>query len=171
MSKPESTLSEIHTRTGYPTSTVQRLVANLVTEEFLDRAGDRFRVGARVAYWAAPVASSMGLIDAVTPALESLRDASGETACFFRREGQFRVCVALAETRHGIRHEMHIGKIIPLYVGSAGRMLMAWDEDAFNEVVSSELAGSRCRWTPAGAGSCRGPGTAADRAAPRGCRR
>lgn len=140
LSEPELTLSEIRTRTGYPTSTVQRLVANLVAEEFLDRVGDRFRIGARVAYWAAPVASSMGLLDAVTPALESLRDASGETACFFRREGRFRVCVALAETRHGIRREMHIGKIIPLHVGSAGRVLMAWDDDALNEVLGSALA-------------------------------
>jgi DNA-binding IclR family transcriptional regulator len=139
LSEPELTLGEIRTRTGYPTSTVQRLVANLVAEEFLDRVGDRFRIGARVAYWAAPVASSMGLLDAVSPALESLRDASGETACFFRREGPFRVCVAIAETRHGIRREMHVGKIVPLHVGSAGRVLMAWDGDALQEVLTSEL--------------------------------
>ncbi|OBJ12644.1 IclR family transcriptional regulator [Mycobacterium sp. 1482292.6] len=140
LSEPELTLSEIRARTGYPTSTVQRLVANLVAEEFLDRIGDRFRIGARVAYWAAPVASSMGLLEAVSPALESLRDASGETACFFRREGPFRVCVAIAETRHGIRREMHVGKIVPLHVGSAGRVLMAWDDDALREVLASDLA-------------------------------
>jgi DNA-binding IclR family transcriptional regulator len=145
LSEPELTLSEIRTRTRYPTSTVQRLVANLVAEEFLDRVDDRFRIGARVAYWAAPVASSTGLLDAVSPALETLRDASGETACFFRREGQFRVCVALAETRHAIRREMHIGKIIPLYVGSAGRVLMAWDNEALQEVLTSE----RVRFTDA----------------------
>ncbi|WP_051465176.1 IclR family transcriptional regulator [Mycobacterium genavense] len=145
LSEPELTLSEIRARTGYPTSTVQRLVANLVAEEFLDRVGDRFRIGARVAYWAAPVTSSMGLLDVVTPALETLRDASGETACFFRREGPFRVCVALAETRHGIRREMHVGKVIPLSVGSAGRVLMAWDDEALEEVLRSELI----QFTPA----------------------
>src|ERR1700744_32438 len=139
LAEPELTLSEIRARTGYPTSTVQRLVANLVAEEFLDRVGDRYRIGARVAYWAAPVASGMGILDAVSPALESLRDASGETACFFRREGAFRVCVGLAETRHAIRREMHVGKIVPLHVGSAGRVLMAWDEDALNEVLTSDL--------------------------------
>ena len=139
LAEPELTLSEIRARTGYPTSTVQRLVANLVAEEFLDRVGDRYRIGARVAYWAAPVASGMGILDAVSPALESLRDASGETACFFRREGAFRVCVGLAETRHAIRREMHVGKIVPLHVGSAGRVLMAWDEDALNEGLTSDL--------------------------------
>lgn len=35
---------------------------------------------------------------------------------------------------------MHIGKIIPLHVGSAGRVLMAWDDDALNEVLGSALA-------------------------------
>jgi DNA-binding IclR family transcriptional regulator len=44
---------------------VQRLVAYLVAEEFLDRVGDRLRIGAYVAYWAAPVASSMDILDAV----------------------------------------------------------------------------------------------------------
>lgn len=139
LSEPELTLGEIRARTGYPTSTVQRLVANLVAEEFLDRVGDRVKIGARVAYWAAPVSSSMGILDAVSPALESLRDASGETACFFRREGPYRVCVAIAETRHAIRREMHVGKVVPLHVGSAGRVLMAWDDDALQQVLASEL--------------------------------
>lgn len=139
LSEPELTLAEIRARTGYPTSTAQRLVANLVAEEFLDRVGDRFRIGARVAYWAAPVASSMDILQAVSPALESLRDASGETACFFRREGPFRVCVAIAETRHAIRREMHVGKVVPLHVGSAGRVLLAWDEEALAEVLRTGL--------------------------------
>ncbi|WP_433710262.1 IclR family transcriptional regulator [Nocardia sp. CA-084685] len=141
LAEPELTLAEIRARTGYPTSTVQRLVANLVAEEFLDRVGDRVRIGVRMAYWASPATAGLDVLDAVTPALEALRDQTGETACFFRREGVFRVCVALAETYHAIRREMHVGKIVPLHVGSAGRVLLAWDDTALKEVLAEGLPG------------------------------
>jgi DNA-binding IclR family transcriptional regulator len=79
---------------SWPTSTVQRLVANLVAEGFLDRDGDRYRIGATMAYWAAPASRGIDRLQAVTPALQQLRDLTGETACFFIREGPYRVCVA-----------------------------------------------------------------------------
>ena len=44
--RPAMTLGEIQQSTGLPTSTVQRLVTNLVQQGFLDRGGDRIRIGA-----------------------------------------------------------------------------------------------------------------------------
>lgn len=79
------------------------------------------------------------MITAVKPALERLRDLTGETACLFRREGTFMVCVAMSETRHAIRREMHVGKILPLHAGSVGRVLLAWDDAALHEVVKAGL--------------------------------
>jgi DNA-binding IclR family transcriptional regulator len=34
---------------------------------------------------------------------------------------------------------MHVGKVLPLQAGSAGRVLMAWDDDALRQVLSSPL--------------------------------
>jgi DNA-binding IclR family transcriptional regulator len=139
LAKPALTLSELRTATGFPTSTVQRLVANLVAEGFLDRDGDRYRIGVTMAYWAAPASRGIDRLRAVTPALQELRDVTGETACFFVREGPYRVCVAMVETQHAIRREMHVGKIVPLQAGSAGRVLMAWDDDALRTVLAGPL--------------------------------
>jgi DNA-binding IclR family transcriptional regulator len=139
LASPALTLSELRSATGFPTSTVQRLVANLVAEGFLDRDGDRYRIGAMMAYWAAPASRGIDRLKAVTPALRELREITGETACFFVREGPFRVCVAIQETAHAIRREMHVGKVVPLQAGSAGRVLMAWDDDALNDVLSAPL--------------------------------
>jgi DNA-binding IclR family transcriptional regulator len=139
LARPALTLSELRSATGFPTSTVQRLVANLVAEGFLDRDGDRYRIGATMAYWAAPASRGIDRLKAVTPALRELREITGETACFFVREGQFRVCVAIQETAHAIRREMHVGKVVPLQSGSAGRVLMAWDDDALHDVLSGTL--------------------------------
>ena len=139
LAKPALTLGELRAATGFPTSTVQRLVANLVAEGFLDRDGDRYRIGATMAYWAAPASRGIDRLRAVTPALQELRALTGETACFFVREGPYRVCVAIEETSHAIRREMHVGKVVPLQAGSAGRVLMAWDDDALTEVLAGPL--------------------------------
>jgi DNA-binding IclR family transcriptional regulator len=139
LARPALTLSELRSETGFPTSTVQRLVANLVAEGFLDRDGDRYRIGATMAYWAAPASRGIDRLRAVTPALQELRALTGETACFFVREGPFRVCIAIEETAHAIRREMHVGKVLPLQAGSAGRVLMAWDDDALTQVLSGPL--------------------------------
>ena len=83
LSKPVLSLSDIREYTGMPTSTVQRLVTNLTSQGFLDREEDAYRIGMRMAYWAAPATRGMEVIDILSPLLKSLRDSTGETACFF----------------------------------------------------------------------------------------
>ncbi|MBN9738792.1 Transcriptional regulator, IclR family [Pseudonocardia sp. Ae168_Ps1] len=139
LQRPVLSLGEIQQATGIPTSTVQRLVSNMVTEGLLDRVGDRVRVGVRMAYWAGAAARGVDLLDLAGPVLRELRDTTGETAALFRAETRFRVCVAVAETRHALRREMHVGKIIPLHTGSAGRVLLAWDAPLADEVLSGPL--------------------------------
>ncbi|QRP44403.1 IclR family transcriptional regulator [Amycolatopsis sp. FDAARGOS 1241] len=122
--EPALTLREIQRATGIPSSTVQRLATNLVAHGFLDRAGDRFRIGVKMAYWAAAAAREVDVLAVVNPVLKDLRDVTGETACFFRAEGEHRVCIAVAETRHGLRREMSVGRIAPVSVGAPGRVLL-----------------------------------------------
>lgn len=126
LSKPSMTLRELRAATGLPASTVQRLVANMVGSGFLDRDGERVRIGMRMAYWAAAASKDYDPITVIRPVLRDLRDSTGETACFFTLEGDQRVCVAMAETHHPLRREMHVGRVLPLSVGSAGRVLLAW---------------------------------------------
>ena len=139
LESPELSLSEIRAATGYPASTVQRLVGNLVGEGFLDRTTRGYRIGLAVAYWSAPATQGLDLVDVAHPVLRELRDLTGETACLFRLEGEHRVCVAMAETRHAIRREMHVGAILPLHAGSAGRVLLAWDDAVAERVLAREL--------------------------------
>ncbi len=139
LSKPVLTLGDIREATGLPTSTVQRLVTNLTSQGFLDRDDDAYRIGLRMAYWAAPATRGMEILDVISPLLKELRDTTGETACFFKAEQHFRVCVAIAETRHALRREMHIGKVMPLHAGSAGRVLLAWDPELLEAVLQDPL--------------------------------
>ena len=139
LSRPSMTLGEIQQATGLPVSTVQRLVSNMVAQQLLDRVGDQIRVGARMAYWAATAMKDLDVLAVVNPVLKEIRDKTGETACFFKVEQTFRVCVAIAETRHALRRDMYVGKVIPLHAGSASRVLLAWNPDLAEQILASPL--------------------------------
>lgn len=139
LTTPTRTVAEIRDATGLPTSTTHRLVGNLVEHGFLDRVGDIYRIGARMAFWAGPAVRSRDFTELLLPQLNALRDATGETACFFRAEQGSRVCTGLAETRHGLKQEMYVGKIQPLHVGSSGRVILAWRNDLLEQVTAQHL--------------------------------
>lgn len=139
LERPSMTAAEIRRSTGIPTSTAHRLLANLVEHGFLDRVGDAYSIGARMAFWAGPAVRARALGDLLPPQLDALRDATGETACFFIAERGARVCVGVAETRHGLKRAMYVGRIQPLHVGSAGRVILAWRDDLLEQVLADPL--------------------------------
>jgi DNA-binding IclR family transcriptional regulator len=139
LSRPSLSLSDIQQATGLPTSTVQRLVSNMVAQGLLDREGDQIRIGVRMSYWAATALKDLDVISVVNPVLKEIRDKTTETACFFKVEQNFRVCVAIAETHHALRRDMYVGKVIPLHVGSASRVLLAWNPDLAQRILASPL--------------------------------
>ena len=139
LSRPELTLADIREATGLPSSTVQRLVGNLTAHGFLDKAQSGYRVGLKLSYWAAPASQGIDSIDTIKPVLGELRDDLGETVGFFRASLNYRVCVAVAETHHILRRDMRVGRILPLHAGSAGRVLLAWDDELAERVFANEL--------------------------------
>lgn len=139
LERPVLTIGQLREASGLPASTVQRLVTNLVDEGFLDRAQGGLRIGVRVAYWAAAGAVGAEILDVARPVLEDLRDATGETACLYQPSLDVRVCTALAETRHNLRRPMRVGQAMPIHVGSAGRVILAWDHDLAQRVLAEDL--------------------------------
>src|SRR5689334_2660064 len=139
LTHPDMSLGEIQQATGLPTSTVQRLVSNMVAQGLLDRTGDRIRIGVRMSYWAATALKDLDVLAIVNPVLKEIRDKTGETTCFFKIEQNFRVAVAVAETHHALRRDMYVGKVIPLHVGSASRVLLAWSPDLADKILHTPL--------------------------------
>src|SRR4249919_7472 len=82
LSCPSLTLSEIQQATKMPTSTVQRLVSNMVAQGLLDREGDQIRIGVRMSYWAATAIKDLDVLSILKPVLQQIRDETTETACF-----------------------------------------------------------------------------------------
>jgi DNA-binding IclR family transcriptional regulator len=141
--RPRLSRSEIREATELPATTCNRLLSNLLAEGLLDQDGGWYRIGPRVMRWSAAAASGLDLPTVLGPVLEHLRDATGESAAVFTRRGASRTCVAVAQTRHAVIWQLHVGMSTPLYVGSGGRAILAFDPGLAEEV----LAGPRRTYT------------------------
>lgn len=117
-------LAELVEATGLPRATAHRLAVALEAHGLVrrDREG-RFALGTRLVALGRQAAQAVPLTDAAREALEALRDETGESVQLYVREGDRRVCVAALESPHGLRTIVPAGAVLPLGVGSAGRLL------------------------------------------------
>lgn len=124
---PQS-LSDLVTSTGIARPTAHRLAVALEFHRLVTRdLMGRFVLGAR----AAELASAAGedrLLSVAGPALSALRDASGESAQLYRRQGDQRICVATAERLSGLRDSVPVGTVLTMQAGSAAQILLAWED-------------------------------------------
>jgi DNA-binding IclR family transcriptional regulator len=110
------TLAGLVEATGLSRATAHRLAVALEVHRLLSRdAGGRFVLGPRL--------TGLDLPALARPALEQLRDATGESAQLYVRRGDRRLCVASLESPHGLRTIVPVGMSLPLDVGSAGKVL------------------------------------------------
>lgn len=118
------TLPELVARTGLPRATSHRLAVALEAHGLVRRDDDgRFALGVRLIALGRAAAEAVPLARAAAPALERLRDATGESVQLYVREGDRRVCVAALESPHGLRTIVAMGASLPLTKGSAGLVL------------------------------------------------
>ena len=115
--------------TGLARPTAHRLLSALETHHLVARSEGRYALGMRLLGWGSEVASGAGLVRAAHPALTALRDATGESTQLYVREGDARVCVATVERATGLKTTVPVGAVLPLVLGSAGKVLLAWAED------------------------------------------
>lgn len=130
LEEPQLTLAQIADRTRLPASTCLRLVRNLAHEGLLERVGERYGIGLSIVRWASSAISGRDLVAAAGPALEQLRDQTGESTLLRVREGDLAVLVAIANSNHAIVRRLRIGEVTPLHAGSGGRIFLAFDSEA-----------------------------------------
>lgn len=109
-------LAALAETTGLPRATAHRLAHALELHGLVgrDREG-RFELGPRMA--------GRSLVQAAIPVLEHLRDATGESSQLYVPRNGGRLCVATIESPHGLRTIVPVGALLPLDVGSAGKVL------------------------------------------------
>lgn len=121
--RPRS-LHGLQAATGIPRATAHRLAVALEAHGLLRRDEEgRFDLGPELAALGRITAERYPLAELALPALEALRDETGESVQLFVREGNHRRCVLSLQSPHALRWIVPEGVLFPLELGSAGRVL------------------------------------------------
>ena len=118
-----ATLNELVARTGLARATAHRLATALEDRALLRRDAGRWALGPALARLGAAAAAGPPLAVIARPALEGLRDVTGESVQLFVRRGDERLCVVSLESPHSLRTIVPVGAALPIDRGSAGRVL------------------------------------------------
>ena len=117
-------LAELIDATALPRATAHRLAVALQSHDLVRRVADgRFALGFRLASLGRAAVAGAPLAELARPALEWLRDDTGESVQLYVRDGDRRVCIDALESPHGLRTIVAVGAALPLTAGSAGHVL------------------------------------------------
>lgn len=123
----EMTLTELAAATDLYKSTVLRLAGTLEQGNFLVRGEDRlYRPGPELWRLGAIYRRGLDLGEYVRPALRRLVEATQESASFYVRDGDERICLYRQNSPRAVRHHLEEGERLPLDRGAAGRVLRAY---------------------------------------------
>jgi DNA-binding IclR family transcriptional regulator len=125
----ESTLSlqTLAERTGLNKATIIRLAASLERAGCMSRRGHgEYALGPALLRFGSVYQSSFHMADRLLPILRGLVRDSGETAAFFVRDGDMRVCLHRVESTSALRMHLKEGERHPLLPGGTGMVLLAF---------------------------------------------
>lgn len=120
------TLAELSARTGLYKSTILRLIQSLEKYGHLQRTPEAsYRIGPKALYLGALYQDHFDPAQHVPPLLRRLAEETHETASFYVREGDTRVCLFRQEAVRAVRASVRQGARLSLDVGAAGHMMLA----------------------------------------------
>lgn len=135
-------LADFAKATGEYKSTILRLIVSLERFGYLIRGDDgRYRLGATVWRLGTSYRDSFDIIEIMRAELHHLSGISNETASYFIREGDNRICLLRSEPVRAIRHTLTVGARMPLTRGASGRVLLAFSGDPAPQSVAVRQAG------------------------------
>jgi DNA-binding IclR family transcriptional regulator len=125
--RPTPTLAEIAAHTRIAKSTVLRMLASLQHAGMVLRLPDgRYALGATVERLQRVRAASVSLESLVMPVLRDLAASTGESASYYVRQGDQRLCLFRVDSPRPVRDHLQAGALLPLHRGAAGRVLLAF---------------------------------------------
>jgi DNA-binding IclR family transcriptional regulator len=117
-------LAELAQRTGLVKSTIMRLCVSLERFDLIERLDDgRYRLGTEIARLGSVYQQSFALEEHVLPVLEELVHMFGETASFYIRRGDQRLCLLRVDSPHPLRMHVRPGDLRPMDQSSIAQVL------------------------------------------------
>ena len=141
LDKPTLGVREVARRTGLSSSTAGRLMAYLKEKGILNQDPETqlYMMGAKVLAWAGIYTVTSDVRAVALPVMVRLQEQTRETVSLYVLEGNERVCVERFESPETVRIVARVGRRIPLYAGSAGKVFLAFMPESRRESILQSL--------------------------------
>ncbi|GAB3496291.1 IclR family transcriptional regulator [Amycolatopsis cihanbeyliensis] len=128
-------LSDLHSRTGFPRSSLHGLLRTLHEAGWLeaDPSGTRYRLGVRALICGTAYLDRDPVVPYATEALERVREETGFTAHYARRYGAEVVYLETRESSRSTHLISRVGRTLPAHATALGKALLA-------ELTQEEIA-------------------------------
>lgn len=135
--EPEKRVSDLAAELNLSKSTVSRLLATLASEDFVtkDSETNRYKLGVSVLALSGVVTQNLEIYREAQPILNDLVDKLGETAHLAVLDGMETLYIHQVECKYPVRILTHLGKRNPVHCTSSGKVLLAYQDEAFIQKV------------------------------------
>lgn len=125
--RTELTLSQFQEISGYPASTLFRLLTSLHQCGFLEYNSKtkQYSPGIKFIRLGFLASEAFDVYRVAKPYMLELKGETGETITLFVRRDLSKVCIGRVESDHAVRYSAKLGDALPLYVGASGKVLMS----------------------------------------------
>ncbi len=139
--RPVLGVREVARMVHLSSSTTGRLMASLKSLGLLSQnpSTHSYSLGARVLTWAGVYAGTLDIRNTALPAIAELHQETRETISLYILEGNERVCVERMESPENVRIIARLGRRLPLYAGSAGKVFLAFMPNQRREDILSTV--------------------------------
>lgn len=126
--RPEIGVREVARMTGLTTSTAGRLMSAMKERGILSQNPNSrgYTLGMRLLTWTGVYLTSMDIRTVAQPIMSELQQSTQETISLYVLDGTDRVCVERLESPQNVRIIARLGRRLPLYAGSAGKVMLAF---------------------------------------------
>lgn len=129
--RPSMSVVELQKQVGISRPTLYRLLQTLAAKGLVRGDGEpqRFALAHGVMQLSHVWLKGLNVIDVARPLLENIRDQTEETAAVFGLDGDRRICLFEAESRHGLAIIRGTGEVSSITRGATGRAILAYTSE------------------------------------------
>ncbi len=141
LDKPVLGVREIARKTKLSPSTVGRIMAYMKEMGILnqDPESRQYMMGSKVLAWAGIYTVTSDVRTVALPVMVRLQEQTRETISLYFLEGSERVCIERLESPETVRIVARVGRRIPLYAGSAGKVFLAFLPENRREMILRDI--------------------------------
>jgi IclR family KDG regulon transcriptional repressor len=137
LDKPSLGVREVARQTNLSPSTVGRMMGYMKEKGILNQDSEtlQYMMGSKVLEWAGIYTVTNDVRTISLPVMVRLQEQTRETISLYVLEDNERVCVERLESPETVRIVARVGRRIPLYAGSAGKVFLAFMSEIQREDI------------------------------------